>query len=371
MQRHPASLKELTLEFRRRGYARPNTVRILAELLAYVLLTVGGMLLFCASQSTAYLALGLALSTVGAFGISTNAHTASHFAASQDRRVNRVLTYFGFPLMLGVSATRWWRTHCIEHHSHPNLAGVDPDIDFAPFFATTKRDVDAARGLLRVYFSYQWLLLPFALSLNALNMQRQGWSFVLRKLNANRRDAALRWDLACLCLHLMLWLALPSILWSPGVALLFYGLRLALLGYAAFLVFAPAHLPVDIPCVQQVDPAADYVLRQTSTTINFRVGWIGRVLVSGLDSQIEHHLFPSFDHTRYSSMSRDVRAFCEEHGYPYRRLGWLHAIGKAFATFRRPKPISSSLPPPRATITTARCQPDRLAPDSCPSLSSV
>jgi fatty acid desaturase len=352
VQRQPASLKELTLEFRRRGYGRPNTARILAELAAHVLLAVGGMVLFCASQSPLQIALGLALSTVGAFGISTNAHTASHFAASRHRRVNRALTYFGFPLMLGVSATRWWRTHCIEHHSHPNLAGVDPDIDFTPFFATTKRDVDAARGLLRAYFSYQWLLLPFALSLNALNMQRQGWSFVLRKLQANGRDAALRWDLACLCVHLVLWLVLPSMLWSPGVALLFYGLRLVLLGYAAFLVFAPAHLPVDIPCVQQVDPTADYVLRQTSTTVNFRVGWIGGVLISGLDSQIEHHLFPAFDHTRYASMSRDVRAFCEEHGYPYRRLGWLYAIGKAFETFRRPKPISSSLPPARAAVIT-------------------
>jgi linoleoyl-CoA desaturase len=341
--RRDAGLKELMLEFRRRGYDRPNTPRIVAELGVHVLLAFGGMLLFFAGKSPVSLVLGLAVSTVGAFGISTNTHTASHFAASRHRAVNRALTHFGFPLMLGISATRWWRTHCVLHHSHPNVAGLDPDIDFMPFFATTKRDVDGARGLLRVYFSYQWLLLPFALSLNALNMQRQGWSFVLRELRTGKRDAAVRLDFACLCGHLVLWLALPAFLASPGLALLFYGLRLALLGYAAFLVFAPAHLPVDAQCVQQVEPATDFVLRQTCTTTNFRVGAIGRILCSGLNSQIEHHLFPAFDHTRYLQMSGDVRAFCEQHGYPYRHLGWWDAVGKAFGIFRNPKPISPVL----------------------------
>ncbi|HMJ15099.1 MAG TPA: acyl-CoA desaturase [Polyangiaceae bacterium] len=361
--RRGASLKELTLEFHRRGYDRPNTPRIVAELSVFVLLAFGGMLVFLEGQSPAYLVLGLALSTLGAFGISTNTHTASHYAASRDRRVNRALTYFGFPFMLGISATRWWRTHCVLHHSHPNVAGMDPDIDFMPFFATTTRDVDGARGLLRVYFSYQWLLLPFAVSLNGLNMQRQGWSFVLRKLIRDRRDAAALLDFACLCAHSGLWLGLPAFLWSPGLALLFYGLRLALLGYAAFLVFAPAHLPVDAQCVQQVEQTADFVLRQTCTTTNFRVGAIGRILCSGLDSQIEHHLFPAFDHTRYSKMSADVRAFCDQHGYPYRHLGWWDAVVKAFGTFRRPKPISASLGAPAAArdITEDSCCADMQA----------
>jgi fatty acid desaturase len=348
-QPRATTFKELTLEFRRRGYDRPNTPRILAELFIFVLLAAGGMILCWQSQSSAYRMLGLVLSTLGAFGVSTNAHTASHFAASRDRRVNRALTYFGFPFMLGFSATRWWRTHCVAHHSHPNVIGADPDLDFTPFFATTARDVHTARGLLRVYFSYQWLLLPFALSLNALNMQRQSWSFVLRKLRSKERDASAYWDFACLCAHLCLWLVLPSLLWSPGVVLLFYGLRLVLLGYLAFLVFAPAHLPVDVPCVQHVEPTMSFALRQTGTTINFKVNWLGRVLLSGLDSQIEHHLYPAFDHTRYREMSRDVRAFCQQQGYPYRRVEWSNAIVKAFETFRRPKPISSSLQPPRAT----------------------
>jgi linoleoyl-CoA desaturase len=90
------------------------------------------------------------------------------------------------------------------------------------------------------------------------------------------------------------------------------------------------------------------VLRQTCTTTNFRVGAIGRMLCSGLDSQIEHHLFPAFDHTRYSKMSAEVQAFCEKHGYPYRRLGWWEAVGKAFGSFRHPKPIRSSLQAPFA-----------------------
>jgi hypothetical protein len=79
-------------------------------------------------------------------------------------------------------------------------------------------------------------------------------------------------------------------------------------------------------------------------TLNFRTSWLGRFLCSGLEFQIEHHLFPSASHVHLRRMSPLVRAFCEEHGLPHRTLGWGEAVWKSYLVFLRPKPVLRKLP---------------------------
>jgi linoleoyl-CoA desaturase len=337
-----ASFRTLANEFRRRGYHRPQTARIVRELALHLLLAAGGMLLFLFSDAFALRALGLLLSTVGSFGIATNTHTASHHAVSGRRRVNLALTFFGFPLLLGISATHWWHKHCVLHHADPNVVGNDSDIDFMPLFAINQSERHHATGLLRVWFSCQWLVVPFALAFNALNMQRQGVLWLVRTLR--RKPTPLGWlDLGCLLGHYALWLGLPALWFSPVELLLFYAARLALLGYAVFVVFAPAHLPAAMPFLATRQPGADLVLRQTGTTANFEVGPFARLFCSGLGFQIEHHLFPRMDHAYYARMSPDVQAFCLRHGYPYHRVRWWKGVLESLAIFYRPKPIATNL----------------------------
>jgi fatty acid desaturase len=337
-----ASFRTLAREFRRRGYHRPQTPRILRELALHLSLALCGMLLFLSSDGIGYRALGLLLSTVGTFGIATNTHTASHYAASQRRPMNLALTFFGFPLLLGLSATHWWHKHCVLHHAHPNVVGNDSDIDFMPLFAINQSERHHATGVLRVWFSCQWLVVPFALAFNALNMQRQGIIWLIRTLRT--KPTRLGWlDLGCLLGHYALWLGLPALWFSPGQLLLFYAARLALLGYAVFVVFAPAHLPAAMPFLATRQPGNDVVLRQTGTTANFEVGALARLFCSGLGFQIEHHLFPHMDHAYYARMSADVQAFCQRHGYPYHRVSWWKGVLESLAIFYRPKPIESTL----------------------------
>jgi fatty acid desaturase len=131
-------------------------------------------------------------------------------------------------------------------------------------------------------------------------------------------------------------------------------LRSVLLGYGVFALFAPGHFPEEAVCVERQPRAVDFVVRQTLTTANFRLGPIARLFASGLGFQIEHHLFPRIDHTRYRAMSCEVRAFCETRGLPYHCLGWGEALRKSFVPFYRPKQVAADLAPPRAPMARER-----------------
>jgi fatty acid desaturase len=97
----------------------------------------------------------------------------------------------------------------------------------------------------------------------------------------------------------------------------------------------------------------DLALLQTSTTLNFRGGWLARLVCSGLDYQIEHHLFPGIPHTSYRKMSPLVRRFCLEHGLPYRSLPWGKALWESWMVLRNPQGVArrlESLPLPDARV---------------------
>jgi linoleoyl-CoA desaturase len=344
---HLSGWIDLQGEFRRRGYFAPNTRRIAAELAFHLTLLVGGMALFLCFGAGWLGQLGIIASAAGSLGVSTNTHAASHGGAYRSARANRALTYFGYPFTLGLSATYWWHKHCAVHHPNPNIVGVDDDIDFMPFFALNSDELDRSGSAARFYYRYQWLVAPFAISLNSFNMQRQGWVFLIRRLarpTGSRIPALI--DLACLSAHLGLYLVLPALLFSPGAAVACYVLRSVVLSYGVFSLFAPGHFPEEAACAKRQPRDVDFVVRQTLTTANFRLGPIARLFASGLQFQIEHHLFPRIDHTRYPAMSREVRAFCERHALPYHCLGWGEALRKSFVPFYRPKQVVARLVPP-------------------------
>lgn len=62
------------------------------------------------------------------------------------------------------------------------------------------------------------------------------------------------------------------------------------------------------------------------STVNFRTGMIGRLLCSGLEYRIEHHLFPTINHVHYRHIAPHVKAFCDRWQLPYRTFGWGEAI---------------------------------------------
>jgi linoleoyl-CoA desaturase len=338
-------------------YGTPDTTRQVGQFGFHVAMNLGGAALFFAAPDGGagpWLAgAGALISSLGCLGISTNAHTASHDAIFRSRAANQALVHAGFPLLLMVSANYWNHKHLVVHHPVPNVVGLDDDIDLAPVFAFSRDDYERAGAWQQRLFRWQWLLFPFALALNGINAQRQGALFLLRKLRSSRRKLRHWLDLGLLLAHVGLFWALPLVYLPAGEVLGFHLLRMALLGYGMFAAFGAAHFPEEAVAVDKRLAKSDYVLLQTATTVNFTTGRFGRLLCSGVDFQIEHHLFPEFSHTHYPKMAPRMQAFCREHGYPYRTLGWGEAVWKSLTAMARPRPVVRSVEELRATGTTA------------------
>lgn len=346
------ALSVLNREFAARGFHRKPTARLLAQLALHLALSLGGTAAFALVDGLLPKVAALLAMALGNLGIATHTHSSSHNATSPKLWVNKALTFFGYGLMFGTSSAWWWNKHIAVHHATPNVIGLDDDVDLLPWFALTEAEFNSGGRLRRWYYRRQWMALPLAVALTAVNMVWSSWSFLWAALRDPRRRSALHWvDAGVLAAHCALWLALPMLWFPAGEVAGFYLLRGALLGAVVFATSAPAHFPAEALFLPteghgsrgEYRRHSDYVLLQTATTVNFRAGWLGRLLCCGAQYQIEHHLFPGISHVHYPRMSPVLRRFCEENGYPYRTLGWWEGIRKSFAVFVHPKPVEPAL----------------------------
>jgi len=336
------AITELRREFARRGWNKKVTGRIVLELLIHMAIAVAGLAIFVAFHNPALRALGILISTCGAMGVGTNTHTSSHYATSDRRWVNEALTYLGYPLLLGLSATYWWHKHVVLHHPAPNVVGVDDDCDLSPWFATTVDEVNASHGLRRFYYEHiQFWVFPVALAVNCFSIQINGWVHLTRALGDSKRRKTAHWvDLGAMVLHYVVCLGVPLLFWPlPAVAGV-YILRSMLLGYGMYVILAPGHFPAAALRTASEDRQnADFFTLQTEGTVSFRTGWLGRFFCSGLDYQVEHHLFPNISHVHYPKVSVEVQALCLEHGLRYRSHSWAMALWKSWQVLRIPQEV--------------------------------
>jgi len=332
----------LRREFAHRGWDKKATNRIVFELLIHVAIAVVGFAIFMTWHHPALRVLGIIISGFGCMGVGTNTHTSTHYGTSDKRWVNEALSYFGYPMFLGLSATYWWHKHVVLHHPAPNVVGVDTDADLLPWFAITADEVDASSGLRHFYYRrLQFWLFPFILALNCFGIQGAGWVHVIRILCHSKRRRSVHWiDLGTMVLHYAIWIGVPLLFWPLPVVAAFYLLRNILLGYAMYAILAPGHFPAEAR--RTTDGArhgADFFALQTAGTVSFRTGWLGRFLCSGLEYQVEHHLFPNISHVHYREVSVVVQRFCAEQGLSYRSYSWAMALWKSWDVLRFPQQV--------------------------------
>ncbi len=322
------------------GWNSKATGRILGELLIHILMAIVGTVAYATAGDWRLRACGLVVLAAGSMGVGTNTHTSSHYGASDKKWVNEWLTYFGYPFFLGLSATYWWYQHCVVHHPAPNVIGVDDDANLSPWFAMTEAEVARSGGMRRLYYEkIQWLFFPLALAGNAFNYVRKGWRHVIRALRDPARRKREHWiDLSALIAHQIAYLGIPLCFFSVRETLVFYVLRTVLMGYAMFAFQAPGHFPAEAARFKADQKDADYELLQTAGSVNYRAGWIGRLITSGLGYQIEHHLFPNLSHVHYQRMAPLVERLCRERGLPYHVYSWDMVIWKCWMVIRSPRP---------------------------------
>jgi fatty acid desaturase len=346
MLENQQTLRTLRNELKQSGLYRKATGRVVFELAIHVTLALGGIAVFVLSESLPVRIAGILVSTAFSMGVGTNTHTSSHHGTSTKKWVNELLTYFGYPVFSGLSATYWRYMHVVRHHPAPNVLDMDMDHDLMPWFAILRRQAEGMTGLRRFYYEHlQWIVFPFALAFNGFNFQRAGWTYLIETLldSKNRRKAHVI-DVGAMLLHYVVWIIVPMAFFPVSSVLLFYLLRMCLLGYAMFAVLAPGHFPAEAIVLEKVEmEEGNFALRQAATSINFRTGFLGRLLCSGLEFQIEHHIFPSLSHPYYPKVRPLVEEFCRQNGYPYQTMGWGEALWKSYRVFWRPKAVQPSL----------------------------
>jgi len=287
--------------FRRRGGYYAVTIPIVMAALAAV---VAAVVVVGDSWWNMVTAVGLAflLAQIGFLG-----HDAGHRQVWARRRANDTIGLVLTNLLSGFSFG-WWLTKHSRHHAHTNSEGRDPDIA-AGALVYTPAQVEAC-GRFGTWFAriQPFMLVPL-LFLEALNLHVASVRALVR-----RRDAGVLAESALLTLHVGLFFVAPFLVLSPIRALAFIVVSQMLFGFYLGASFLPNH--VGMPTVTGDDDLG-FLRRQVRTSRNLGDSALVGFLYGGLDSQIEHHLFPSMPRANLRRARVVVRTFCAEHDIPY------------------------------------------------------
>jgi fatty acid desaturase len=295
--------------FRRRG--RYYLVKIPVTVGALLLLAVAAVLLGNSWWSLA-VAVGLAfvLAQIGFIG-----HDAGHRQVWAYRRGNDAV---GLVLanLLGGFSFGWWMSKHSRHHGYTNHEGKDPDIVAGALVFTAGQADGRGRFGRRFARTQQFALVPL-LFLEALNLH------VASVLSlARRRDRAALVEAGLLVAHAAIFFVAPFLILSPLRAVAFIVVSQSLFGFYLGATFVTNH--VGMPTLSGDDDLG-FLRRQASTSRNVSGPVFTGFLFGGLDSQIEHHLFPSMPRANLRRARTVVRPFCAERRIPYAEQSPWHA----------------------------------------------
>lgn len=237
--------------------------------------------------------------------------------------------------MLGLVAlaqgfgSAWWVEKHELHHSFPNacktsedgtLIPIDGDIDSPPWIVWDKsltgyNDKARASG---VGAALSWLLPRFQVPLffPLLALARFNWSWQSIEV-AYKKEKYLE---AGLCTaHWVIGLTLAGLL-SPGpawIGLIWFLAAQLLGGFILAVVFVLNHTGME---VYEASKAEGFYDRQARSTRNTTTSGFCDWITGGLNSQIEHHMFPTMARRHLPKMRAVTRSALIECGYGYEVL---------------------------------------------------
>ena len=299
------SIHELGLMRRRYGYYWTKLIGALVILIAWV---SGFVLIGDSWWQLAHAAvLAVVLTQIAFLG-----HDAAHRQIFKSGAWNDWVSLIIANLLVGISYG-WWQSKHTRHHANPNKEGADPDIAagviaMTPVTARRHR----ARWLRWVVAHQGWYFFPILL-LEGIDLHLDGLRRVLRPEKMHRRWV----ELTFLTVRLGGLIGLTFIVLSPGKAVAFLAVQLALFGLYMGSSFAPNHIGMPL-----VPPGLklDFLRRQVLMSRNISGGPLISIFMGGLNYQIEHHLFPSMARPHLRKAQPLVAAYCAAQGIPYTRI---------------------------------------------------
>ena len=254
-------------------------------------------------------------------------HDAGHRALSKNVTRNNLMFYLCYPLLWGVSATRWNTQHNVKHHPSPNIESedfVDPDILLTPFVTTqAQHEASTPRQQWFQRNIQAYVFWPATMGL-ALRMQQRGRSELVERIQAGGFTKSIVADMILMVAHYALFIGLPSVFFGVLPVLAIYVAVFGLLGLGLALVLIPGHIGLPI-----LNRGEDYFTKQLVGTRNFTpppgFGWA----FVGLQHQVEHHLFPSMPYSNTKIAGPIVQRWAESRGLPYHSMSWFRCVADA------------------------------------------
>jgi linoleoyl-CoA desaturase len=253
--------------------------------------------------------LGLAIAGIG-FNVQ---HDGSHGSYSPHGRVNGLMA-LALDL-LGGSSYAWRLKHNLLHHTWPNEAGVDDDINIG--WLGRLSPAQPRLLLHRFQHFYLWPLYGF---LTVKWQLFDDFRFLATgRIGGQQFERPRGTDLAIFLggkLVFFGWaFALPLMLHPPGLVIAVYLATAFVAGLTLSVVFQLAHC---VPEAATPSPASPWAVRQVEASVDFAKG--SRLLawyLGGLNFQTEHHLFPQVCHVHYPSLAPIVEEVCRSAGVRY------------------------------------------------------
>jgi fatty acid desaturase len=147
---------------------------------------------------------------------------------------------------------------------------------------------------------------------------------------AHRRVRSAMVEVALLTVHAAVFFVAPFFILSPLRAALFIAVTQLLLGLYLGATFVINH--VGMPVLD--DDELGFLRRQVLTSRNLSSPPLVGFFFGGLDSQIEHHLFPAMPRANLRRARELVRPFCAEHRIDYVEQQPHRAYGDVFRHLR-------------------------------------
>lgn len=315
--------RELRVELDNAGCFQPTPWFTLANaVLVVAVYTVGYLgLLFTGGVGIRILALLLlAFANVQAGFL---AHETGHGAITPNRRFAATLGQFLMTFLSGLCYSHFQNIHR-RHHPYCNEEAVDPDMQSSAL-SIYENSVHQKTGLGKLITRYQAYLIWPLVSLQGFTLKIDGINYVRRNPKVTRADQAV------FVLHIGLWFGLPTLILGLTDALLNYGLMTWFIGPYLGAVFLVNHIGTRVIRPRE---RISFFHKQTATTRNLGSSRLYDFLFGGINNHIEHHLYPSIPTARLRTARFITRAFCKDHGIPYREMGWLAAAREVFCHFK-------------------------------------
>jgi fatty acid desaturase len=314
------ALRDLHLELEGRGLLEPSGIWRRKLLIWIPILAVSYLGLLALPFGLLWLALvpisSVALLTMGYLG-----HDAGHYALSKRRWVNDFWGHFGMTFLCGFSFG-FWRARHNRHHAHCQEIDGDPDMQFGVVFSVYPDSSSWKTALGRFFLAIQrWAFWPLSCFYWAA-LRYDGIRDLFQQPKLTRIDRFV------LPLHWLVLLVIPGLVFGWGAAVAAYLAISCVSSLMTASVFVPNH--IGLRRLTQAEKPS-YLEQQVTTSRNITNPRALDFYYGGLNSQIEHHLFPRVAHDRYRAMRPVVRAFCEARGLAYHEAsltGALAAVGR-------------------------------------------